>query len=92
MELRRLDAFVAVAETRSFSHAGRALFIDQSSVSRRVRQLEDELGLVLLDRGSGTVTLTPQGRAFLPPAHAVLAAVKDAKNAAVALRTGHRAG
>jgi DNA-binding transcriptional LysR family regulator len=92
MELRRLHAFVCVVRFRSFSDAGRALYVDQSTVSRRVRQLEDELGLVLLDRGAAPIGLTPQGKVFLPRAQAVLAAVRDAEHAAEVLRKPPRTG
>lgn len=92
MELRPLSAFVAVARTRSFSLAGRALHVHQSTVSRRVRQLETELGLTLLDRRNGNVSLTPAGLAFLPSAQGVLNAVSDAKKAATAIRQRPRVG
>lgn len=56
---------MAVAEHRSFTHAAAALGITQSSVSMRVRALEDELGLLLFERRPRGVRLTDAGRRFI---------------------------
>src|SRR5581483_10159820 len=56
MDLRQLNALVAVAEHRSFSAAARALHTVQSNVSTHVARLEAELGVTLIDRDSGQVT------------------------------------
>jgi DNA-binding transcriptional LysR family regulator len=54
MELRTLRAFVEVVRQGGFSQAAKVVFVTQSTVSKAVKQLEDELGLPLLDRlGSG---------------------------------------
>jgi DNA-binding transcriptional LysR family regulator len=54
MELRTLRAFVEVVRNGGFSQAAKVVFVTQSTVSKAVKQLEDELGLPLLDRlGSG---------------------------------------
>src|SRR5262245_32307195 len=59
MDLRQLNALVAVAEHRSFSAAARALHTVQSNISTHVARLERELGVTLIDRA--TTTLTEEG-------------------------------
>ena len=56
MDLRQLSALLAVAETGSFSAAARQLHTVQSNVSTHVARLEKELGVVLVDRGTGLLT------------------------------------
>ena len=82
MELRHVEAFVAVAEELSFSRAAAKLRIGQPAVSRLVRSLERELEVVLLDRTTHRVSLSHAGRAFLPAAKAVVAQVDVAARAA----------
>src|SRR5258708_2260228 len=70
MELRHLRYFVAVAEAGSLTvAAARKLHTSQPSLSRQIRDLEDEVGAQLLKRGARGIELTPAGRAFLqhPP-------------------------
>jgi DNA-binding transcriptional LysR family regulator len=62
----QLVSFVKVAEERSFTKAAARLFITKSSLSRRIRDLESELGATLLHRGYHTNELTPAGEAVLP--------------------------
>jgi DNA-binding transcriptional LysR family regulator len=50
MDIRRLEAFAQVYETRSFSKAGKNLFLSQPTISSHVALLEDELGILLFDR------------------------------------------
>lgn len=61
MELRTLRAFVEVVRQGGFSQAAKTLFMTQSAVSKAVRQLEDEVGLTLLDRIGHRSTLTAAG-------------------------------
>ena len=56
MDLRQLAALVAVADTGSFSAAARSLHTVQSNVSTHIARLERELGVILVDRSSGTLT------------------------------------
>ena len=65
MELRHLRYFVAVAEDLSFTKAAEKLRLAQPSLTRQVRNLEDEIEVKLLDRSNNRVALTDAGRLFL---------------------------
>jgi DNA-binding transcriptional LysR family regulator len=65
MELRHLRYFVAVAEALSFTKAAQQLRLAQPSLTRQVRNLEDEIGVRLLDRSGNRIMLTEEGRLFL---------------------------
>jgi len=78
MELRHLRYFVAAAEERSFVQAARRLRIAQPALSKQVRDLEDELGVELLQRLPRGVRLTPAGEAFLVQARTTLEAAERA--------------
>jgi LysR family transcriptional regulator, hca operon transcriptional activator len=83
MELRHLRYFVAVAETKSLTLAAKAkLHTSQPSLSRQIRDLEEEIGAQLLTRGARGIELTPAGRAFLDRARLVLSQVEAATEAA----------
>src|SRR5260370_1395150 len=73
MELRHLRYFVAVAEAGSLTVAAeQRLHTSQPSLSRQIRDLEDEVGAQLLTRRARGIELTPAGRALLPHARTVL--------------------
>src|SRR4051794_21431628 len=72
-ELQQLRTFVAVAERLSFTRAAEALGVTQQSVSRTVRALEDELGVVVLERSTREVRLTAAGAELLEAARDLLA-------------------
>ena len=63
-DLNQLVIFAKVVETRSFTAAGRALGLPKSTVSRKVAQLEERLGAVLLERTTRKLSLTEVGAAF----------------------------
>ncbi len=65
MELRHLRYFVAVAEALNFTKAAQKLGLAQPSLTRQVRNLEEEIGVQLLDRSNNRVALTEEGRVFL---------------------------
>ena len=62
MELRVLRYFLAVAEEGNITWAAQLLRISQPTLSRQLKQLEEELGVTLFERGSHTITLTEEGR------------------------------
>src|SRR5712664_1547167 len=83
MELRHLRYFVAVAEAGGLTVAAqRILHTSQPSLSRQIRDLEDEVGAQLLTRRARGIDLTPAGRAFLDHARVVLSQVEAAAEAA----------
>lgn len=83
MELRHLRYFVAVAEEGSLTVAAeRRLHTAQPSLSRQMRDLEDEVGVQLFARSVRGIELTPAGRAFLDHARLALAQVEAAATAA----------
>ncbi len=65
MELRWLEDYIALARTRHFSRAAEAQNVTQPTFSRRIKLLEDEMGMVLVDRNTLPLSLTPAGEAFL---------------------------
>jgi LysR family hca operon transcriptional activator len=83
MELRHLRYFVAIAEAGSLTMAAaRKLHTSQPSLSRQMRDLEDEVGAQLLIRRARGIELTPAGRAFVEHARLVLSQVEAAGEAA----------
>jgi LysR family transcriptional regulator, hca operon transcriptional activator len=83
MELRHLRYFIAVAEAGSLTVAAQQkLHTTQPSLSRQIRDLEDEVGAQLLTRSARGIELTPAGRAFLDHARSVLSQVETAAEAA----------
>src|SRR4051812_34086668 len=74
MNIRQLDTFVAIAQLGSFSAAAARLNASQSTISARIQELEQTLGIPLFDRTQRAVRLTAKGRELLPHAqHAVSA-------------------
>src|SRR5262249_46968759 len=73
MELRHMRYFVAVAEERNFTRAAARLHLAQPSLSRQIRDLEDELGVTLLRRSKGGINLTAAGNEYLVQARKLLA-------------------
>src|ERR1700724_3870883 len=83
MELRHLRYFVAVAEAGNLTVAAQQmLHTSQPSLSRQIRDLEDEIGAQLLTRRARGIELTAAGRAFLHHAPSVLSQVEAAADAA----------
>jgi len=79
MDIAALKAFVAVAESGSFSRAAETVFLTQPAISKRIAALEAELGTNLFDRIGRKVQLTEAGKALLDRAHTILMEVEDAR-------------
>jgi len=102
MNIPELQAFLAVAETGSFSRAAERLFLTQPAVSKRIAGLESELGTPLFDRIGRRVRFTEAGHALLERAHALLRELEDIRRSItnlsgevagpLALATSHHIG
>lgn len=77
MDFRDLEAFLAVVDHSGFRLAAESLYQSQSSLSRRIKRLEQELNVELLERGPWGVRLTAPGEAVLEGARRVLGAVEE---------------
>ncbi len=79
MDFEALRAFVAIAETGSFTRAAAQIYLTQPAVSKRIGTLEAELGTRLFDRIGRGIHLTEAGRTLLVRAQTILSQVEDAK-------------
>ena len=79
IELRQLHQLIAIAEFRSLRAAAEALDVQQSTLSRTVRAIEDELGAILLERRHSGVELTEAGQAFLREAKSAIELLERAQ-------------
>jgi LysR family hydrogen peroxide-inducible transcriptional activator len=80
MTLTELKYIVAVARAKHFGHAAEACFVAQPTLSVAIKKLEDELGVVLFERGGSEVSVTPLGAQIVAQAERVLeqtAAIKE---------------
>ena len=92
IELRHLRYFMAAAEHGSFRKAGVALDVKESSISRRVRDLEDKIGVSLFIRHSSGVDLTLAGQRYLSRTRHALGQILEAGEEAAAFgrsKEGH---
>jgi len=102
MQISQINTFLAVSELQSFSLAAERLHITQPAVSKRIRQLEDNLNTVLFDRIGKKSILTPNGQALLPHAERILLELKtyraglarehDKPSGRLSLATSHHIG
>jgi DNA-binding transcriptional LysR family regulator len=81
MQFQQLAYFVAVAETRHFTHAAEQMRVAQPSLSQQVRALEKDVGASLFHRIRGNVSLTEAGETLLPIARRILAETDTAYRA-----------
>ncbi|MBU2705281.1 LysR family transcriptional regulator [Zooshikella marina] len=102
MDPQTLQAFIAVAESKSFSLAADQLCLTQPAVSKRIANLEQLLATRLFDRFGRQITLTEAGSALLPRAYRILANIEDTcreirnlsgeVNGRLAIATSHHIG
>jgi DNA-binding transcriptional LysR family regulator len=102
MDIAALQAFLAVAESGSFSRAAERIYLTQPAISKRIASLERRLGAQLFDRIGRRVQLTEAGRALFDRSRAILNELEDAKRSlanlsgeirgALSLATSHHIG
>lgn len=85
MDIKLLEDFVCLATLENFTAASLERHITQSALSRRIKSLEGWLGTALINRGSNSFDLTPQGRIFVAEAEGILRRLYNAREAARAL-------
>src|SRR6476646_2736202 len=90
VELRHMRAFVALAEELNFTRAAKRLHLAQQALSTQIRQLEERVGVQLVERSTHHVELTPAGVAFLDRARATLSHADAAVADAVSVVHGER--
>jgi DNA-binding transcriptional LysR family regulator len=90
MELRHLRYFLAVAEELHFARAAERLHIEQSPLSRAIKDLESDLGVQLFERTTRSTHLTWAGQVFLTETRRVLTTLEQAVSTTKAAATGYR--
>ncbi len=90
MELRHLRCFVVLAEELHFTRAAERLHIEQPPLSRAIKELEDELGVVLFDRNRRGTVLTAAGAVFLQDVRRLFTVLEQARENAKAVASGLR--
>lgn len=90
MELRHLRCFVVLAEELHFTRAAERLHIEQPPLSRAIKELEDELGVVLFDRNRRGTVLTAAGAAFLQDVRRLFTVLEQARENVKAVAAGLR--
>lgn len=90
MELRHLRSFVAVAEELHFARAAERLHIEQSPLSRTIKELESDIGAQLFDRNSRGTRLTLPGQVLVEAVQRIFQAVEQARHNVQAAAAGYR--
>ena len=90
MDLRHLRCFIAVAEELHFARAAERLHIEQSPLSRAIKELEEDLGVRLFDRTTRSTRLTRAGQVFLEHVPRVFSALEQASNSIRAVAAGYQ--
>jgi LysR family hydrogen peroxide-inducible transcriptional activator len=83
MTLTELRYIVAVAREHHFGRAAKACFVSQPTLSVAIKKLEDELGIVIFERGSNEVSLSPIGARIIEQAQRTLEAADNIKQVAL---------
>ncbi|MGQ7073419.1 LysR family transcriptional regulator [Escherichia sp. SP-MK2] len=84
MDTELLKTFLEVSRTRHFGRAAESLYLTQSAVSFRIRQLENQLGVNLFTRHRNNIRLTAAGEKLLPYAETLMSTWQAAHNEALA--------
>ncbi|MFC4022335.1 LysR family transcriptional regulator [Oceanobacillus longus] len=78
MDIIQIRYFIEVAKELNFTNASKKLFVSQAAVSKKIAALEDELGVVLLERNKRTVKLTSVGQTFYKDALEIITKIEEA--------------
>ncbi|CAJ0796650.1 HTH-type transcriptional regulator HdfR [Ralstonia holmesii] len=89
MELRHLRCFLAVAEELHFARAAERLHIEQSPLSRAIKELEEDLGVQLFVRNTRSTRLTRAGKLFQEHVPRIFAALQQARDSVKAAANGY---
>lgn len=90
MEIRHLRCFLAVAEELHFTRAAERLHMEQSPMSRAIKELEEDLGAQLFDRNRRGTRLTAAGQVLLEDVRRIFAMLEQARSNVESVATGHR--
>ena len=90
MNLTQLRSFVTVCKTLNFTNAAKQVGVPQSTISRQINDLEEQLDVRLFHRTKRDVQLTSEGRTFLKYAQDILDTAQDGINAVRKLSTGEK--
>lgn len=90
MEIKELETFLAVVAEQSLNKAAENLFLSQSTVTMRIKSLEEKLGCVLFTRTSRGVVLTEQGRTLLPYAERIRRNVEESYHVLASMKAGSK--
>lgn len=89
MEIRHLRCFLAVAEELHFARAAERLHIEQSPLSRAIKELEEEMGVQLFARTTRSTRMTRAGKLFLEHVPRVFTALQQARDSVKAAANGY---
>jgi DNA-binding transcriptional LysR family regulator len=89
MNIRQLECFSTLAEELSFTKAAAKLHIAQPPLSRQIKMLEDELGVMLFDRNKRTVRLTAEGAYFSKEVGSLFTHIQKATKQVKEIKNGH---
>ena len=90
MDLRHLRCFMEVAEELHFARAAERLHIEQSPLSRAIKELEDDLGVRLFDRNTRSTRLTRAGRIFMDHVPRVFTVLTQARDSVRSVSAGYQ--
>lgn len=90
MNLNQIKSFLSVSQTLNFTNAAKQNDVPQSTISRQIHDLEQQLGVKLFYRTKRDVRLTEEGRTFLPYAREILDAARKGAYAVKQLHDGAR--
>ncbi|MDN6179634.1 MAG: LysR family transcriptional regulator [Halomonas subglaciescola] len=90
MEIRWLEDFIALAKTRHFSRAADEQHVTQPTFSRRIKLLEEEMGVTLINRQTLPLSLTPEGDEFLALCETITEGVRLTRERLRDISAGHK--